>query len=266
MMSSTTGNETKSIILQSRDMHLLRELATMRVIDREQARIVAGFGSTTRVNTRLHALFQVGLLRRFFLGTADGGRKALYALSRKAAQLVGVPYAGRRLQTGGTLVADFFVRHQFAVNQIYCALKYGPLPPGVVFREWTAFRSPLAPEIHLIPDGYVELDTSFGILRAFLEVDLGNERAKLWKEKVRNYLQLALSRKRIEHPGEPFRVIVITSTETQKRMIQDTIRAFTKKIFWITTFEAVNRSGFFSEIWHRPNTREARSFCELPRK
>jgi len=244
-------------------MHLLRELATMRVIDREQAQIVAGFGSTTRVNTRLHALSQVGLLRRFFLGTADGGRKALYALSRKAAQLVDVPYAGPRLHAEGTLVADFFIRHQFAINQIYCALKYGPLPPTVTFRQWATFRRPLAPEIRLIPDGYVELDTSLGILRAFLEIDLGNERVKLWKEKVRNYLHMALSRKYDGHPGESFRVIVITSTETQRRMIEKTIKASTQKIFWTTTFEAVNRSGFFSEIWHRPNTREAQPFCDL---
>jgi hypothetical protein len=237
----------------------------MRVVDREQAQIVAGFGSITRVNTRLHALAQNGLLRRFFFGTADGGRKALYALSRKAAQLVGVPYAGPRLHVGDTLVADFFIRHQFAINQIYCALKYGPLPPTVTFRQWTAFRRPLAPEIRLIPDGYVELDASLGTLRAFLEVDLGNERVKLWKEKVRNYLHLALSRTHEQQPGESFRVIVITSAETQRRMIENTIRAFTQKIFWTTTFEAVNRSGFFSEIWHRPNMRELRSFCEPPR-
>jgi hypothetical protein len=265
MMSSTAGNKIKSIILQPRDLHLLRELATMRVIDREQAQIVAGFGSTTRVNTRLHALAQNGLLRRFFLGTTDGGRKALYALSRKAAPLVDVLFTGPRLHAGDTLVVDFFIRHQFAINQVYCALKYGPLPPTVTFRQWTTFRRPLAPEIRLIPDGYVELDTSLGIQRAFLEIDLGNERVKLWKEKVRNYLRLALSRKHDGHPGEPFRVIVITSAETQRRMIENAIRAFTQKIFWTTTFEAMNRSGFFGEIWHRPNTHEARPFCELPR-
>lgn len=133
----------------------------MRVIDRQQAQIVAGFGSITRVNTRLHALTRAGLLRRFFLGTTNGGRRALYALSRNAAQLVDVPYAERRRRADETLVADFFIRHQFAINQIYCALKYGPLPPGTSFRKWTAFGRSLTAEIHLIPDGYVELDTSF---------------------------------------------------------------------------------------------------------
>ena len=61
------------LILQPRDLHLLREVAEMRVLDREQAKIVAGFGSTTRANTRLLALVRAGLLRRFFLGTGGGG-------------------------------------------------------------------------------------------------------------------------------------------------------------------------------------------------
>ena len=38
----------------------------MRVIDREQAKCIAGFGSTTRVNIRLLALTRAGLLRRFY--------------------------------------------------------------------------------------------------------------------------------------------------------------------------------------------------------
>jgi len=46
------GNDRKLVILQDRDMHLMRELAVMRVIDREQAKVVAGFGSTTRANAR----------------------------------------------------------------------------------------------------------------------------------------------------------------------------------------------------------------------
>ena len=46
-----TGN--RPMIVQTRDLHLLRELSVMRVIDREQAKVVAGFTSTTRANTRL---------------------------------------------------------------------------------------------------------------------------------------------------------------------------------------------------------------------
>src|ERR1039458_886835 len=67
--SCMTGNNGRGIVLQARDWQLLQELAVMRVVDREQAKIVAGFGSTTRANVRLLALTRAGLLRRFFLGS-----------------------------------------------------------------------------------------------------------------------------------------------------------------------------------------------------
>jgi hypothetical protein len=82
------GNDR--IILQERDLHLFRELAVMRVVDREQAKIVAGFASTSRANARLLALIRAGMLRRFFLGSG-GGRKALYVLSPKGALAAQVP-------------------------------------------------------------------------------------------------------------------------------------------------------------------------------
>src|SRR5690348_2797481 len=75
---SMLGNNRKGIILQERDRHVLRELGVMRVIDREQAKIVAGFGSTTRANTRLLALVRAGFLRRYFLGMVGGAHKSLY--------------------------------------------------------------------------------------------------------------------------------------------------------------------------------------------
>jgi hypothetical protein len=75
------------IIIQERDRHLLKELATFRVVDREQAKIIGGFNSTTRVNTRLLALTKAGLLRRFFLGATEASKKAVYSLSPKGALL-----------------------------------------------------------------------------------------------------------------------------------------------------------------------------------
>src|ERR1700747_1288720 len=62
------GNKPSGVVIQERDRHLLRELAVMRVIDRDQAKRVAGFGSTTQVNARLLRLTRAGLRRRFFLG------------------------------------------------------------------------------------------------------------------------------------------------------------------------------------------------------
>ena len=132
-------------------------------IDREQAKVVAGFGSTTRANARLLALTRAGLLRRFFLGTTAGGAKALYALSLKGARLVGVPENGPRRRQDEAVVADFFIQHQLAINEVYCSLKYGNRSPnGITFERWMGFPKQPVPGLRLIPDGYVELETPSG--------------------------------------------------------------------------------------------------------
>ena len=245
-----TGNN--GIILQPRDLHLLRELAVMRVLDREQAKIVAGFGSTTRANTRLLALTSAGLLKRFFLGSG-GGRKALYALSPKGAMAADVPARGPRRPQDALLVADYFVGHQLAVNGIYCALKYGVIPvPKVTFHRWLSFFEPVVPEISLIPDGYVEFMTPTVTIASFLEVDLGHESQKIWKGKSEHYLQLAVSGKYRDHFGhERFRVLVVANSERRLHSIRKTVAAITQKIFRFATLASVG-NGFFAPVWFRP--------------
>jgi hypothetical protein len=253
------------IILQQRDLHLLRELSVMRVVDREQAKIVAGFHSTTRANARLLALTRAGLLRRFFLGSG-GGRKALYALSPKGAQAADVPVRGPRRPQDALLVADYFVGHQLAVNGIYCALKYGAIPvPQVMFHRWLSFHEPVVPGISLIPDGYVEFKTPAGITACFLEVDLGHESQAIWKGKAQHYLQLALSGKYQEQFGpERFRVLVVANSERRLHSIRKTVAEVTQKIFWFATLESVH-DGFFAPVWFRPRDFQPTSLIETPK-
>src|SRR5579859_6826460 len=187
---SMTGNNRRGIVLQDRDRHLLTELAVMRIIDREQAKRVAGFGSTTRANTRLLALVRAGLLRRFFIGTTGRATKALYALARAGAELVGVPYRGLRRGSEETLVADYFVHHQLSVNDLYFLMKYQPLPVAdAKFSRWLSFYEPIEPGSALIPDGYAEVTIAAKVVPMFIEVDLGTESQLVWKRKVEAYLR-----------------------------------------------------------------------------
>ena len=87
------GNRRKGIVLQDRDRRLLRELTIMQVLDREQAQVVAGFRSITRANTRLLALTRTGLLKRFYLATVNGGKKAVYSLTKQGTELAGTEHA-----------------------------------------------------------------------------------------------------------------------------------------------------------------------------
>jgi hypothetical protein len=248
-MAGTKSARKRGLIVQSRDLALLRELSQMRVVDREQAKIAAGFGSTTRVNTRLLALTRAGLLRRFFLGWG-GGRKALYALSIKGAELASVPCRGPRRRNDELIVADHFIQHQLSINQVYCALKFSSTPIARVrFHCWRYFHEPLASGLSLIPDGYVEFSTPSGIVGSFLEVDLGQEPLSIWKEKTGSYLQLALSGEFQKQFGQArFRVIVLANSDRRLQSIRKTVAAITEKIFWFATLD----DKFFGPVWFRP--------------
>ena len=247
------GNN-KGIIVQDRDRHLLRELAVVRLVDREQAKCIAGFGSTTRANTRLLALTSAGLLRRFFLGTTASGRKALYSMSKRGADLVEVPYRGLRLGTDETVVVDFFVTHQLRINEINCTVKYRAIPtPGVQFVQWRSFYESIDTAIPLIPDGFVELRTPAKTLALFLEVDLGNESRTVWRAKVQSYLRHAVSGTFERQFGHAqFRTLVVASSERRLASLRTATAELTDKIFWFTTFESITKLGFWSPIWNRP--------------
>jgi hypothetical protein len=256
MTGTKAGSENgtrRGLIVQPRDLEFLRELGVMRVADREQVKIAAGFGSTTRVNARLLALTRAGLLRRFFPGSG-GGRKALYALSLKGAQFAQVPYRGPRRRQDETLIADFFVQHQLRINTVYCGLKFGMIPvPEVRFVNWQTFQEPLIAGLSLIPDGYVELATPSGIDASFIEVDLGNEGLAIWKEKTRHYVQLALSGAyERQFRQSRFRVLVLANSERRLRSIRAAVLGITQKIFWFATLDAIRGKNFFSSVWLRP--------------
>lgn len=252
----------RGLVVQARDRRLLEELSVMRVIDREQAAIVGPFASTTRVNARLLALTQAGLLRRFFLGTAGSGQKALYALSLKGAQYAAVPLRGPRRRKDELVAADFVVQHQLTVNELYCTVKYKPTSiPGVTFRRWVAFHEPILPGFRLVPDGYAEWQTPAGVRGAFLEIDLGHEGRAIWTEKVKNYLQFAdATQDERRRYSDRFRVLVIAPSDRRLRSIRTAVLAKTQKTFWFGNLESIRANGFFAPIWFRPTSDERRPF------
>src|SRR4051812_36616750 len=74
-----SGNRPR-LILQPRDRKLLDALRTFRFTTIEQARDIAGFGSSSRTRARLARLVSAGLLNGFHVGTIRGGRKTVYFL------------------------------------------------------------------------------------------------------------------------------------------------------------------------------------------
>jgi len=164
------------------------------------------------------------------------------------------------------LVADFFVTHQLFVNEMYCAVKYAPIPiPDARLHRWISFHEPLESGIRLIPDGYFELVTPQKTLAAFLEADLGHEGLSVWKAKVRNYLQYAVCgnfEKRFRQPQ--FRVLVVTDSERRMQSLRAATASLTDKIFWFSTFDSIAAHGFWSSVWLRANDERQQRLVSLP--
>jgi hypothetical protein len=244
----------RNVIVQDRDRCLFRELGdTVRILDREQASVIAGWTSVTRANARLLLLHRAGWLERFFVGTISGGRKAIYTLSRQGAALVEAPYRGIRRRPGRWFSSDLFAEHQLRINSIFITVKYRSLPsPDARFLGWRPFYDPISSAIQLMPDGYFELELADGVRASFLEVDLGNEPQRIWRVKVQRYLQLAISGEFSRIFGQQqFRVLVIAHSDRRLDRIRATAAKLTNKIFWFATFNNIQRDGLWAPIWIR---------------
>jgi hypothetical protein len=150
------------------------------------------------------------------------------------------------------LVADYFVDHQLAVNALYCFLKFASLPEKIVFRRWIAFSEPIAPNLPLIPDGYVEFITTAGPVATFFEVDLGNESLRVWHDKARKYIQLAISGTyERKFGGERFRVLVVANSARRMDSLRRAVSKETEKLFRFATLDAA-RTDFFGPVWKKP--------------
>ena len=248
-----SGTRATGIVLQNRDRLLLSELSVMRIVDRESAQLVGGFGSIRRTNSRLLQLTRSGLLRRFFVGSVAHGRKSIYTLSPKGAEIIAAKLGGIQRASGRLVIGDAFVDHQAGINEIYLCCKYRPLPGGVQLRRWITFRQSISEAIKLTPDAYIELGTADGIRAMFLEIDRGTEALSVWRQKTGYYVQLAVSGEFPQrfHQAQ-FRVVVVANSERRLNNIRATIAKSTDKIFRFTTFQTINSDGFLSPIWLRP--------------
>lgn len=249
------SNPRRGLVLQPRDRHVLTELAHLRVIDREHARLVGRFQSLTRINTRLLALTRAGVLTRMSVGTVRGGHKFLYSLSRHGAQLVGQPFRAVPFKTDTVLAGNLFLEHQLRINALYFQVAYQPIPvAGVRLQRWLTFHQPITSQLALIPDAYLELDTPQGLRAMFVEMDLGTESLRIWRRKTQAYLQLALSgafTARFQQPQ--FRVLVVTPSERRVQTVRQAVCALTTKIFWFATFEVLTGDALWTASWRRPD-------------
>ena len=235
-----TGSKKTTTVLQERDLRLFEALEAMRLVDREQAKVVAGFQSTRRANNRLLQLTQAGFLKRAFVGS----RQAVYWLPDDSLQ------RGGKGKEHPHEPAALFLRHRLEINRLHLLVRYQRIPiPPWRFLVWRSFRQSLSQTVPLIPDGYFELGSSQDVRPMFVEVDLGTEAVPILARKARLYLELATSGEFAKLFGRPqFRVLVITTSVDRLLNIRAAIARQTDKVFWFTTLAVVKQERFWGAV------------------
>jgi len=258
--ASTSGTKPLHVIVQKRDLRLLHALSTLRIVDRPQACVISGFNSTTRVNARLLKLRQAGFLKRFFFVSQLGGKKAIYCLSKKGSELIGVPSNAIQRPSDSFLIGDKFVAHQLAINQVYCAAHFQNRANGASVQNWRTFTEAISPSSPIIPDAYFEIHSNETVRPMFLEVDLGTEGLPVWNKKINEYLSLAATGEFERIFQKPrFAVAVVTTSEKRMHSLRLHTTKITQKLFYFTTLKGMQEQGFWSSIWHRPDGKQTQS-------
>ena len=230
-----------NLVLQPRDLVVLRSLALLRILDRRQIEQLAGFHSVSRVNVRLGRLRDAGLIRRYFTATSTGSRRSIYALSKQGAREASAPFVPTKWRPDSFLLGNAFVAHQLALGDLYIVA----IGQGI---NWQQLTAPLSSAVQLIPDALItNAERSF-----FIEMDLGTETLPVWAKKVSAYVRLALTagfRSIISHPQ--FAVLVVADSEPRLEMLRRHIAKQTSKLFWFSTLNTIIGQGFWSASWLR---------------
>lgn len=234
-------NGREALILQPRDLLLLRFLAQLRVLDRSQIERLAGFGSISRVNVRLARLRGNGLILRYFTATSTGSRRSIYTLSKHGAREASMSHRALKWSPDTIVLGNAFIAHQLSLNDLYISA----MKEGV---RWQQPAKPLFPSVPIIPDAYMK-DASASF---FVELDLGTEALQVWTRKVAEYLKLAVSGAYLQIiPHSSFAVLVVANSEKRLRSLRQQVAKQTQKLFWFATLETTNRQGFWSVSWLR---------------
>jgi hypothetical protein len=246
------GNKNTTVVMQGRDLRLFEALETMRVIDREQAKVVCRFKSTRRANARLLSLTRAGFLKRASIGS----NQAVYWLANRELQ------KARKRGDSAAEPASLFLRHRLEINRVQLLVQYTGIPvPGWWFGIWRSFQQPVDATVPLIPDGYFEIASAQGVRPTFVEIDLGTEAIPILVRKARLYLQLATSGEFSKIFGRSqFRVVMVTTSDRRLDGMRAAVAQLTDKIFWFGTLDMLTTERFWSATWLRPTVDQPQSF------
>ncbi len=215
-----------SLVLQERDKKIIALCHDYHFLTLNQIRLLLGFGSQTRANTRLRKLFDNGYLSRRFLPVFQGRAKILCFLGSKGVELIseksGIdPLLVRQKRKQLLEIRNFSLPHYLLINEFRLAFSLASKNnPEISLKSWkTQKEIPLRmEEREFYPDAYFVYSYRNKFYSTFLEIDRSTETNKRFQGKVENYLRYGLDGYYQRQFGfQFFKVLVVCQTQARLR-------------------------------------------------
>jgi hypothetical protein len=238
-------------------------LHAFRLLKRSQIEKLFGFGSTRRVNSRLHKLYDNQFLsRRHNYKNAQ----AIYFLGPKGVGVVSAelgedPRVIRRQRKTVLGLKELFLAHALELSDIRIAFSQQIVNhPEMRLERWIndsdcaqTYRDAYTGKLKRFrPDGYFRFYFKNKLYSFFLELDRSTMSLKRFQNKVESYLEFARLGYYCERFGvKYFRVLVVAPTETRQDNLKKAVEQITSKVFWFTTLDRIRAKTEFTPIWKR---------------
>jgi hypothetical protein len=261
-----------SMRLTDRDKRIVEAVYRMRFLTSEQIKFWEfEDGSMTACRRRLALLYHNDYLSAINMpmSAGYGSSKRIYCLSKKGIALISHLYSeeeAKKIKWSDkqNKVEHFFIEHTLAINDIWIAFSKAVVATGnydlIWFKEseikgWKEKVDD--PEnsgktLAITPDAFLSLTGNSKRANYFLEVDRATESNRRWRDKIRGYVEYALSgRYHDKFKSESLRVLTVTtSPERLTNLIKTTKSVEHADFFLFTTYEQVkNNNVLFGNIW-----------------
>ncbi len=260
------------MMLTERDKRIVGWVYQMRFLTSDQIKkLEFENGSMTACRRRLALLYHNGWLSSVGkpVPAGFGSAKRVYCLSKKGKELVEHLYNGTDLRDikwteKSNKVADFFIEHVLAVNDVRIAFLNSVKKSGNYSLFWIPEweikgwkEKVYDPEnesrtLPVTPDAFIELRGQKAKACYFLEVDRATESNRRWRDKVKGYVEYVRSGRYYQRfKSESLRVLTVTTSEERlSNLLKTTDSVLNADFFLFTTFKKISESDvLFDSIW-----------------
>jgi len=253
-----------NIILQKRDIEMLKAVYSYRFLTRDQLMKLFGFNTVSCINTRLRKLCQANYLERSFLPIAIASCQGVYTLGRKGVDVVSNSMSiekneVKHLRHKNGKLKEFTMLHHIQTNDVRIAFS-NCVDTRIVRWDYEPQIS-IDTKRKLRPDAFFQVLYNDMIYSFFLETDRGTETIRRFVDtKVSRYLSMIKNNIHKQMFGiNYFAVLVVVKSKTRLMNLYSAISKKVNGVFWFVEREYLSSESVAKAVFIKLGDRHRRS-------